>query len=136
MIVGGDGDYSYLSRRIRGNGKRVMVCAFGHSVNSELLAIANPFLAIESLLNVEASISPEIPLGGYNWEPLIKQLDTAEKTLPFVGFKHFRDKWLVPTIGSIETIEQRHRLLNDAQQEKLIEIYQQSNPGRNIRLPL
>lgn len=128
MIVSGDGDFSHLAREIKAGGKRVIICALSQSTNPELLSIANPFISVESLLNIPIrEDSTTIPI--YNWEAFIDQLRKAEKTLPFVGFKHFRDKWVSPAMGPIDTPEQKHRLVNEAIKSGIIEVYQQENPG-------
>lgn len=131
MIVSGDGDFAHLSREIKAGGKRVIICALSQSTNPELLSIANPFISIESLLNITVrEVSPTMPI--YNWEALIDQLSKAEKTLPFVGFKHFRDKWLSPAMGPVDTPEQKHRLVNEAIKAGIIEIYKEENPDSSF----
>jgi uncharacterized protein (TIGR00288 family) len=127
-IVSGDGDFAYLCRRIKGEGKRVIICSFTHTVSPELLATANPFVAVENILNLNVGVIKEKKTV-YDWKTVIEQLVKAEQTLPFVGFKQFRDKWLSPDMGPIDAPEQRHRLVNEAIKAGIVEVYKEKNPG-------
>lgn len=128
MIISGDGDFAHLCRKLRGNGKRVIICAFTQSANAEILSIANPFISVESVLNLDLSkTSPQRQ--AYNWDPFISQLSEAEKLLPFVSFKHFRDKWLLPEIGPIDSPDERNRIVNEAKKEGIAEVFFQENPN-------
>lgn len=124
MIVSGDGDFAYLARKIRSQGKRLIVCALTNSASPEIITISNPFVSIESLLNITVTTSTLIsPKPKYNWEEFINLLAKAEKTLPFVALKLFRDQWL-----SFENPKLRGRIVNEAIDEGIAKTFNQPNP--------
>jgi len=128
MIVSGDADFAHLSRTIKGAGKRVIVSALTQSASGELLAIASPFISIENLLNLSVSAEEQTPT--YNWDVFVQLMISAEKTLEFVSLKYFRDKWLKPSMGPVDTPEQRHRLVNEAINAGIVTAYKFENPGK------
>lgn len=133
LIAAGDGDYGYLARGIKEAGKRVIVCAVGKTISRELIALADPFLPLENLLKLPVSTPQEKPTPEaepFDWDPLIRQLDKAERFLEnFVAFKHFRDKWLpLPPGSNPDDTDSKHRLLNEAIYLQIIESYKVKNP--------
>ena len=133
MIVAGDGDYSPLARAIKEAGRRVIICGVTGTISREMISIAEPFIPIERLLNLETTPSVAIrrePIP-YNWVPFITTLSKAEGTLQFAGLKLIRDSWLTPSMGPIETPEDRAKLINEAINLGIAEIHKVENPGHS-----
>lgn len=133
LIVSGDGDYGVLAREIRLEQRRVMVCGIGKTMSRELISLADPLITFESLLGLtppqaempEPSASPKTQ---FEWVPFIVAVDKATKmNWDFVGFKHFRDKWLTPEMGA-DSNEKQHELMNEAVSQQIIETYPVVNP--------
>jgi hypothetical protein len=132
MIVSGDGAFGVLARQIQASEKRVIICGVGRTISRELIPLADPLIPLEKLLGL---ISPDKePLDPVTkntmqqtWVPFIVTLDRAERTLGFVGFKHFRDKWVMAGFGT-HTPEERQELINEAIIQQIVEAYQVTNP--------
>lgn len=142
LIASGDGDFTELARTITQANKRLIVISVGQTASRELIALANPFIPIESLLHLGQPSGPlPEPSGGasaYNWEPFIQQLAKAETYFSkgFVGFSHFADRWLNTQMGPIATIEDRRTLINEAVSLGIAESYQVANTSPNSQRPM
>lgn len=130
MIVAGDGDYSPLARAIKEAGRRVIICGVTGTISREMISIAEPFIPIERLLKLEDApgvIVRREPIS-YNWVPFITALSKAEGILPFVGFKLFKNDWLTPSMGPVESFEDRSKLMNEAVTLGIAEVYKVDDP--------
>lgn len=140
MIVSGDGDYGDLARRMRSREKRVIICGIGLTISRELIAMADPLVTLETLLGLSPPLGEvteprtETAKRQFEWVPFIVAVDQAEKRLPKVVFKYFRDTWLPSKMGASEPRE-RQEIMNEAIAQQIIEVFQAPNP-KNQEYPV
>jgi uncharacterized LabA/DUF88 family protein len=124
VLASGDGDFSKLASAIVEAGRRLVVIGVAQSTSRELIALGNPFAAIDKILPLHPASAVQIPEPtgevAYNWEPFIRQLALAEAFFgnregAYVGFSQFTEKWLnLPQIGPVATLEERRNIVNAA----------------------
>lgn len=137
MFVTGDGDFREVASRVKQAGKEVIICGVGPTIHRSLFSLADLIIPLENLLGLAAPEKIEEPEESakplYNWPEFIRTVHTAElmfspKKGKFISFKHFRNKWLRPVMGPVDSFEDRHELMNQAIKLRIILTYKVPNP--------
>lgn len=147
IVCAGDADYCEVVRRGRKIHKNIYVCAVGPQTAPELLSLAKAFYPIEQRLGLKPIDVKEIadamakldPNELIKWAPLVKQLDTVERRLPYVVRSHFMKQYMTPGLGYGDTFEQKEATLDLAGQLELVEFDRVPGPKdgmpvRTVRL--
>lgn len=117
VLVCGDRDMIQVIRKLKGRGKQIYVTAVEKAMSKDLIAFANGFTTVETLLGVTSPVglSPDI---------IVRRLHGMEGSMPFVGLKYF----MKVLSGSDYSDQRVYDLVNKAIAEDIIRTYQVPNP--------
>lgn len=117
VMVCGDRDMIQVIRKLKGRGKQVYVTAVEKAMSKDLIAFANGFVTLESLLGV-------IPPAGLTAETIVRRLYGMEAAMPFVGLKYF-----MKVLSGTDCSDQRvYEMVNKAIADDIVRTYQVPNP--------
>jgi hypothetical protein len=147
VLVTDDAQLGELVRRVRRQGRYVVVVTPGNLIEQEPARSADRAVTIEMILSgdVEAESLPPVavpipsaarprPPSGqtidfatYDWTRLILLMRDLEMKMPFVGMRWLKNKVIGPHNVSAVTIADKQLLLNKAVEEGLLETYRVGN---------
>ena len=128
VLVTGDADFRAVIRRLKERGKQVVVCAIAQSASRDLISEANPFVTVESLLDLRPATPDEQELRQLT--PFIRTMLSLEGKLPFVGLTYLRDTVLRPGLLTDDSKQGRHNFVNDLITRGILETHLAENPRR------
>lgn len=133
VLVTGDADFRAVIRRLKENGKQVVVCAVAQAAARDLMSEASPFVTIESLLNLRPATPDDREVR--QLKRFFQTMDSLEAKLPFVGLTYLRDNILRPGVISDATKRGRQDFINDVISLGILETDRVANPS-NPQFPV
>lgn len=140
ILCAGDSDYCEVARRASRLHKNMYVCAVGPQTAPELLSLTKAFYPIEQRLGLKPLDAEELKeaLAKLDaselskWTPLIIQLDTVERRLPYVVRTHFINQYITPGLGYGDEFEQKAAVLSLARELGLLEFDRVPHPQSGL----
>ena len=134
VLGSGDSDYQALVDRAKGNGRRIIICAFSQSVARDMLAVA-PLFPLEAELGFSLPEHGAIPGGEGQYmssedalQIFARQMDRLETTMNFVGYNKLCTQWMLDW-GLASTEYECYRLIDQWLYEEVIERHDVPNPN-------
>ena len=103
VLASGDADFQVLVDRARERGRRIVICAFSHSVARDMLAAA-PLFPLEAELGIQTAEHGDVPVPqpGEREEQeestmtrFIKEMARLEGRMNFVGYSMLCNQWML-----------------------------------------
>ena len=145
MILGlGDADYQVLVDRALSNGKRIVLCAFSHSVSRDMLATA-PLFPLEAELGIQTAEHGDVNVdivatipenddaeSDEVLERFVRQMYHLESRMNFVGYSMLCNQWMLDR-GLAWNEHEYRRLIDEYQQAGIVEAHEVHNPNNPDR---
>ena len=135
IILGsGDSDYQALVDRAKGNGRRIILCAFSQSVARDMLAVS-PLFPLEAELGFRLPEHGALPGGdGLHTstqealQTFVRQMDRLEGSMNFVGYNKLCTQWMLDW-GIASTEYECYRLIDQWLYDEIVERHDVPNPN-------
>ena len=135
IILGsGDSDYQALGDRAKGNGRRIIICAFSQSVARDMLAVA-PLFPLEAELGFRLPEHGALPSPAETQQhshdvlqAFVRQMDRLESSLNFVGYNKLCTQWMLDW-GIASSEYECYRLVDQWLYDEIVERHDVPNPN-------
>lgn len=136
VLGSGDSDFQELIRRARNRGKKVVICAFGDTIASELKTMT-PIFPLEAELGLTPKALKPSTLPGFPTEgpesqtrTFVMRFDSLERTLPYVVLNYLRQTILTSAWGVGMTQPEIDAFVSRMLSDGLLVQYDVANPKR------